>query len=125
MDYTEASRAKHKFAVKRNSWPKTRGVAMNPVDHPHGVCTFNAVIGNEILTNHRVVTINILVRPLQSRDTLHKVKRLVSLLLGELVCCVVLKRSRIRWLDIGGSHCIGLAGFAFMCLSDGPGALRE
>ncbi|KAI9669797.1 MAG: 60S ribosomal protein L2A [Trizodia sp. TS-e1964] len=32
----EASRAKHKFAVKRNSWPKTRGVAMNPVDHPHG-----------------------------------------------------------------------------------------
>ncbi len=34
--YTEASRAKHKFAVKRNSWPKTRGVAMNPVDHPHG-----------------------------------------------------------------------------------------
>ncbi|KAB5570539.1 60S ribosomal protein L2 [Coniochaeta sp. 2T2.1] len=32
----KASRAKHKFAVKRNSWPKTRGVAMNPVDHPHG-----------------------------------------------------------------------------------------
>lgn len=30
---SEASRAKHKFAVKRNSWPKTRGVAMNPVDH--------------------------------------------------------------------------------------------
>jgi hypothetical protein len=38
---TEASRAKHKFAVKRNSWPKTRGVAMNPVDHvssKHSVC---------------------------------------------------------------------------------------
>lgn len=32
----KASRAMHKFAVKRNSWPKTRGVAMNPVDHPHG-----------------------------------------------------------------------------------------
>ncbi|KAK4155906.1 Ribokinase-like protein [Chaetomidium leptoderma] len=32
----KASRAKHKFAVKRNRWPKTRGVAMNPVDHPHG-----------------------------------------------------------------------------------------
>merc|ERR1712054_439133 len=32
----KASRAKHKFAVKRNNWPKTRGVAMNPVDHPHG-----------------------------------------------------------------------------------------
>jgi large subunit ribosomal protein L8e len=36
ITFTEASRAKHKFAVKRNSWPKTRGVAMNPVDHPHG-----------------------------------------------------------------------------------------
>ena len=35
-NHAEASRAKHKFAVKRNSWPKTRGVAMNPVDHPHG-----------------------------------------------------------------------------------------
>ena len=33
IDIAEASRAKHKFAVKRNSWPKTRGVAMNPVDH--------------------------------------------------------------------------------------------
>jgi len=32
----KASRAKHKFAVKRHSCPKTRGVAMNPVDHPHG-----------------------------------------------------------------------------------------
>lgn len=32
----KASRAKAKYAVKRNAWPKTRGVAMNPVDHPHG-----------------------------------------------------------------------------------------
>jgi large subunit ribosomal protein L8e len=32
----KAGRAFHKFRVKRNSWPKTRGVAMNPVDHPHG-----------------------------------------------------------------------------------------
>ena len=45
----KASRAKHKvrslsraaaltlqFAAKRNNWPRTRGVAMNPVDHPHG-----------------------------------------------------------------------------------------
>ena len=32
----KASRAMHKYKVKRNSWPKTRGVAMNPVDHPHG-----------------------------------------------------------------------------------------
>jgi large subunit ribosomal protein L8e len=32
----KAGRAYHKYKVKRNSWPKTRGVAMNPVDHPHG-----------------------------------------------------------------------------------------
>ncbi|ANZ73328.1 BA75_03212T0 [Komagataella pastoris] len=32
----KAGRAFHKYRVKRNSWPRTRGVAMNPVDHPHG-----------------------------------------------------------------------------------------
>ncbi|KAL1921509.1 60S ribosomal protein uL2 [Calcarisporiella thermophila] len=32
----KAGRAYHKYRVKRNAWPKTRGVAMNPVDHPHG-----------------------------------------------------------------------------------------
>lgn len=32
----KAGRAHHKFKVKRNCWPRTRGVAMNPVDHPHG-----------------------------------------------------------------------------------------
>ena len=26
----------HKYKAKRNSWPVVRGVAMNPVDHPHG-----------------------------------------------------------------------------------------
>jgi len=26
----------HKFKVKRNCWPKVRGSAMNPVEHPHG-----------------------------------------------------------------------------------------
>jgi large subunit ribosomal protein L8e len=26
----------HKFRVKRNNWPRVRGVAMNPVEHPHG-----------------------------------------------------------------------------------------
>ncbi len=26
----------HKFKVKRNTWPKVRGVAMNPIEHPHG-----------------------------------------------------------------------------------------
>merc|ERR1711868_227946 len=26
----------HKYRVKRNCWPKVRGSAMNPVEHPHG-----------------------------------------------------------------------------------------
>jgi len=26
----------HKYKAKRNCWPKVRGVAMNPVEHPHG-----------------------------------------------------------------------------------------
>ncbi|KAM0682153.1 60S ribosomal protein L2 [Mitosporidium daphniae] len=32
----KAGRAYYKYKAKRNCWPKVRGVAMNPVDHPHG-----------------------------------------------------------------------------------------
>jgi len=32
----KAGVAFHKFKRKRNVWPKVRGVAMNPVEHPHG-----------------------------------------------------------------------------------------
>jgi len=32
----KAGNSYHKYKAKRNSWPKVRGVAMNPVDHPHG-----------------------------------------------------------------------------------------
>jgi len=32
----KAGRAFYKFKAKRNCWPVVRGVAMNPVDHPHG-----------------------------------------------------------------------------------------
>merc|ERR1711862_420592 len=32
----KAGRAYHKYRVKCNNWPKVRGVAMNPVEHPHG-----------------------------------------------------------------------------------------
>jgi large subunit ribosomal protein L8e len=32
----KAGNAYHKYAVKRNSWPKVRGVAKNPVEHPFG-----------------------------------------------------------------------------------------
>uniref|UniRef100_A0A8D8UAL6 Large ribosomal subunit protein uL2 n=1 Tax=Cacopsylla melanoneura TaxID=428564 RepID=A0A8D8UAL6_9HEMI len=32
----KAGRAHYKYKAKRNCWPKVRGVAMNPVEHPHG-----------------------------------------------------------------------------------------
>jgi len=32
----KAGRAYHKYKVKRNCWPKIRGVAKNPLEHPHG-----------------------------------------------------------------------------------------
>merc|ERR1712086_474152 len=32
----KAGNAFHKYKVKRNCWPVVRGVAMNPVEHPHG-----------------------------------------------------------------------------------------
>lgn len=32
----KAGRAYYKYKAKRHCWPKVRGVAMNPVDHPHG-----------------------------------------------------------------------------------------
>mmetsp|Transcript_19818 Transcript_19818/g.25514 ORF Transcript_19818/g.25514 Transcript_19818/m.25514 type:complete len:254 (+) Transcript_19818:93-854(+) len=32
----KAGAAYHKYAVKRNCWPKMRGVAKNPVEHPFG-----------------------------------------------------------------------------------------
>jgi len=32
----KAGRAYFKYRAKRNKWPRVRGVAMNPVDHPHG-----------------------------------------------------------------------------------------
>lgn len=32
----KAGRAFYKYKAKRNQWPVVRGVAMNPVEHPHG-----------------------------------------------------------------------------------------
>lgn len=32
----KAGNAYHKAKAKRRGWPRVRGVAMNPVDHPHG-----------------------------------------------------------------------------------------
>lgn len=114
----KASRAKHKFAVKRNSWPKTRGVAMNPVDHPHGGVSHGPFPGNLYHGDHRPaglagyldfcfletladmfasrVTTNILVKRLPFRDMLLRVRRRVSSLPDGQVCCVVLKRRRSK-----------------------------
>lgn len=117
MDYTEASRAKHKFAVKRNSWPKTRGVAMNPVDHPHGVRILNHHLKHMGLTGYRVVTTNISEKPQLSQDTLPKVKRLVLSLLGELVSCAVPRRSRIKVAFDGGFLCFGVCWTCIFCIS--------
>jgi hypothetical protein len=90
---------------------------MNPVDHPHGVrISWVVKIEDNALTTDRVVTINILVRHQQSRDTLHKVKRLVLLPPEELVCCVVPRRSRIKWgwVELRFFICLGHDGFAFL-----------
>merc|ERR1712096_112072 len=32
----KAGAAYHKYKAKRNCWPKVRGVAVNPVEHPFG-----------------------------------------------------------------------------------------
>lgn len=97
---TEASRAKHKFAVKRNSWPKTRGVAMNPVDHPHGgvrsASTPRRATEQEIADTASRVTTNILVRRLRSRGSRRAVRRPVSLPPGGRVCFGVPRRRRIK-----------------------------
>lgn len=103
----KASRAKHKFAVKRNSWPKTRGVAMNPVDHVrrsrrHEVGTTKA---NTFCSLTVVVTTSISVRPRPSPATPHKVKRPVSLPHGERVSCVVPRRPRTRCIIEYGGVC--------------------
>ncbi|KAK3808317.1 MAG: 60S ribosomal protein L8-like protein, partial [Benniella sp.] len=68
----KAGRAFHKFRVKRNSWPKTRGVAMNPEEE----------------TTNTLVT----PRPLPALPS--PVRRLVSLLLAALVCSAVPRSSR-------------------------------
>jgi len=98
----KASRAKHKFAAKRNSWPKTRGVAMNPVDHVRRHLRRNQdpiiILTYFFYSLTVVVTISISVRPLPSAGTPPRVKRLVSLLPGELVCYVVPKRPRTEQL---------------------------
>jgi len=102
MIMIEASRAKHKFAVKRNSWPKTRGVAMNPVDHVcpnlYHIYLYNSFT-NTIYSLTEVVTINTLVKHQQSQDMPYKVKKPVLSLQDVLVYYVVHKRQRNRLIQ--------------------------
>ena len=72
---------------------------MNPVDHVSTSSFSNP--GCKILSFPSpsltvVVTINILVKLPPFHDSLPKVKRLVSLPPGELVCCAVPRRQRIK-----------------------------
>lgn len=107
----------HKFKVKRNSWPKTRGVAMNPVDH---VCVHPSAYPRTGLTCALlysltvVATINISARLRPSLGTRHRVKRPVSSRPEEPVSYAVLKRPRnkgaawevLRVLDGADIGCI-------------------
>ena len=98
----KASRAKHKFAVKRNSWPKTRGVAMNPVDHVrYPLLAFSSLLADSPPPSSLTVvgTINISGKPPPSRDSPYKDKRPVSSPPVGLVCYVVPRRSRIRGVE--------------------------
>ena len=92
----------HKFAVKRNSWPKTRGVAMNPVDHVRILILSLLARNNRISDKFslysltEVVTTSTLVRPLPWPVTPPEVKRPVLSLPGEPVCSVVPRRRRSK-----------------------------
>lgn len=98
----EASRAKHKFAVKRNSWPKTRGVAMNPVDHVRAPSTIESahLVLTLLFSLTEVVTINILVKLQLFHGTPRKVKRQVSLQLGGQGCSEAHRRQKISLLGV-------------------------
>lgn len=92
----EASRAKHKFAVKRNSWPKTRGVAMNPVDHVRVLFFERLTHTDEFLSLTVVVIISTLEKLRPYRDMRWQVKKRVSSLPGEPGYCGVPRKPRTR-----------------------------
>jgi ribosomal protein L2 len=125
----KAGRAYHKYRAKRYkygffpmllccflglmmngacSWPRTRGVAMNPVDHPHGggnhqhigkasTIARSAVPGQKVgLIAARRVCVFL---PVSNHSSAS------NLLSDRLVCCVVLSKSRrSRLLVDHGAH---------------------
>ncbi len=94
----KAGRAYFKYRAKRNSWPRTRGVAMNPVDHPHGGGNHQHIGKASTISRYAV--------PGQKVGLIaaRRVSRLVSLqdlnvaltkiLIIRRVCCEVPQRSR-------------------------------
>lgn len=82
---------------------------MNPVDHV-SLCTISSVYqdaDNHLSSLTVVVTINISAKLPPYLDTLPKAKRLVSLLPGEPVCCVELRRRRTRFDgSLGCTWCV-------------------
>lgn len=104
----KASRAKHKYAVKRNVWPKTRGVAMNPVDHPHGGGNHQHIgkastISREAARGQKAGYVEILLRV---KSVLLII--IVSLLPAALVSSVVPRRQKTNKLF---HHFVFHAGF--------------
>ena len=121
MLLAEASRAKHKFAVKRNSWPKTRGVAMNPVDHVNSF-GLDVPLEQGWLTIHSyslmvVVIINISVKHRQSHGMPHKDRKQVLLPRGGLVYYAVLKRLRTKGSVVGAVRKLLLWRYSYIWLS--------
>ena len=86
---------------------------MNPVDHVRAFLRSKSLIhfADFFLSLTVVVTINTLVKLQLSRDTLHKAKRPVLLLLVVLVCSVVRKRPRNRCVvESGGVDLESITG---------------
>lgn len=81
--FLKAGRKHHAMKAKRNSWPKTRGVAMNPVDRMSPRALTRPITDDQIPMV--VVTTNILVTLRPWHETHLPVKRLVSSPPGEPV----------------------------------------
>lgn len=96
----KAGRAYHKYKAKRNCWPKVRGVAMNPVEHPHGGGNHQHIgkastVKRGTSAGRKVIYIyNNCITDIQF--FLFLLLRLVSLLLEELVGFVEVKWSPRR-----------------------------
>ena len=51
----KAGRSYHKYRVKRNEWPKVRGVCMNPVDHHMEEVTTSTLVSLRLVAEARLL----------------------------------------------------------------------